>query len=153
MFERFHGGTFVRGGTYFGVKDMEFVSVPAEGDYLPGGEEETFIRVPLIFTLALGPVLGLLFVIFLPFAVPIVIGMLLVQRIRRRAPELRDAVFRATTYGQQPGMVYLHMKDMGRKRAIRELKEPGEARTESKLEELIARFEEDIARRREAGEK
>lgn len=154
MFERYRGGSLVSKGTYLSLREGEFVSVPEEGDILPGSSDQTFVRVPLVLVLVLGPILGLLFVVFLPMAVPLVVGMLLIQRFRRRVPELRDSAIRVTTYGQQPGMAYLQMKGVSGKDKRKEHPAKGsEDASTAKLEELITKLEEDIARRREAGEK
>ena len=154
MFERVRGGTFAEKGTYLSLREGEFVSIPEEGDYLPGTNNQTFLRIPLAMVLVLGPFLGLLFVVILPMAVPLVVGMLLIQRFKRRVPELRDSAIRVTTYGQQPGMAYLQMKGMSdRKRQRDRAAKNADDTSTPKLEELITKLEEDIAKRREAGEK
>ncbi len=152
MFQMHRGGELAKKGTYLDTREWEFVSIPQEGDYLPGRDDQSFVRVPLALMLVLGPILGLLFVIFLPMAVPLVVGMLLVQRLRGRAPTLRDSAVRVATYSQQPGMAYLDLAGAAKDRRAQDASQEGQEMSEGELEDLITKLEEDIARRREAGE-
>ncbi len=55
----------VRGGFYWDKAEWEMTVVPAEGGTL-AGEAKRFVRVPALALLLLGPVMGALFVVFLP---------------------------------------------------------------------------------------
>ena len=72
MFKKFSSGMFVPCGTYLNTKDWEFHGVPREGDVLEG-EGVTYYRLPLLLVIALAPVIGLAFILFLPVAVPAVV--------------------------------------------------------------------------------
>jgi hypothetical protein len=72
MFTKYSSGMFVPCGTYLNMKDWEFHGVPPEGDVLEG-EGVTYYRLPLMLVIALGPVIGLAFILFLPVAVPAVL--------------------------------------------------------------------------------
>jgi hypothetical protein len=61
------GGTKVPPGFYWNPSDWRIVTVEGEQGVLPGGQEEKYVKVPAAGMLALAPVLGLAFVIFLPF--------------------------------------------------------------------------------------
>ncbi len=140
MFERMHGGTLVKEGTYFSLKEGEFISVPAEGDYLPGTTDTTFIKTPLAMVLLLGPVLGLTFVIFLPMAVPLLVGMLIIQRLKRRAPARE--------------LAYLQANQLNSNRDKRSAESKGATSADQVgLDELISQLEEEAAGRRKRGEK
>lgn len=83
------GGTKVRGGFYWDKAEWEMTVVPAEGGMLPGGSERRYLRVPVVALLLLGPIMGGLFVGFLPF-----IGVyLLVKNIYRIASEATARAF------------------------------------------------------------
>lgn len=158
MFERMRGGNYVGEGTYLNLKEGEFVSVPDGGDYLPGNVEHTFIKIPLALVLVLGPFLGLAFVIFLPMAVPLAVTMILVQRLKRQAPQLRDSAIQVTTFSQQPGLAYFEGTNPGgnerRGEAVAEDgAEDGKEVSATSLDELIDQLEDDIQQRREKGEK
>lgn len=53
-------------GLYFSLKPLALKSVERKG-LLPGNESDTYRRVPMLLMLAISPLLGLAFVIFLPF--------------------------------------------------------------------------------------
>ncbi len=65
--KRSAGGTKVEPGFYWNAKDWRIVTVEAKDGTLPGGPEEKYVNVPAAGMLALAPLLGLSFVIFLPF--------------------------------------------------------------------------------------
>ena len=61
-----NGGSAVRSGYYFDSKSWEFTMIRNEGGTLPGPANRTFRRVPLPLLLMAAPLLGGLFVMFLP---------------------------------------------------------------------------------------
>jgi hypothetical protein len=67
VMKRIAGGTKVQPGFYWNAGDWRIVTVDGTEGVLPGGHEEKYVRVPAAGMLALAPVLGLSFVIFLPF--------------------------------------------------------------------------------------
>ena len=72
MIRKYGAGQFAPSGTYWNRKTWELVQISEGGDYLPAGEGVTYYRVPLLVVLTLGPLAGLAFILFLPFAVPLV---------------------------------------------------------------------------------
>jgi hypothetical protein len=74
-------GDAAKVGFYFNLKTWELNLHRTEGEKLPGGETDRYMRIPAVALLLLGPVMGFFFVIFLPF-----IGFALVAReLARRA--------------------------------------------------------------------
>jgi hypothetical protein len=65
--KRIRGGTKAEPGFYWNTKDWRIVTVEREPRPLPGGAEEAYVKVPAAGMLLLAPMLGLSFVIFLPF--------------------------------------------------------------------------------------
>lgn len=65
----------VEAGLYYTVRPFTLTTMDQKGP-LPGADDRTYTRVPMILMLALAPLLGLAFVIFLPF-----IGFAMVARI------------------------------------------------------------------------
>ena len=59
-------GTLVKGGFYLNRDAWDLVAVSGKEGILPGSEGQRFTRVPAWAVLALAPVLGGLFVVFLP---------------------------------------------------------------------------------------
>jgi hypothetical protein len=68
IFERYVPGASVPSGTYLNRKSWELVQIPEGGGYVPAGEDITYYRMPLLLVLAMGPLAGLAFILFLPLA-------------------------------------------------------------------------------------
>jgi len=69
------GGEAAKVGFYFNTRTWEMDLHRTDGDALPGGKTDRYIRIPAVALLILGPAMGFFFVIFLPF-----IGFALVAR-------------------------------------------------------------------------
>jgi hypothetical protein len=65
----------VEAGLYYSARPFKLTTMDQNGP-LPGADDRIYHRVPMILMLALAPLLGLAFVIFLPF-----IGFAMVARI------------------------------------------------------------------------
>ncbi len=59
-------GTLVKGGFYLNRDAWDLVAISGKEGILPGSEGQRFLKVPAWAVLALAPVLGGLFVVFLP---------------------------------------------------------------------------------------
>lgn len=64
---RYHGSSWVKVGFYWNLSRWELVTIPKGGGVLPGGDNLRYIRVPFPLVLLLGPLMGALYVVFLPF--------------------------------------------------------------------------------------
>jgi hypothetical protein len=73
--KRMSGGAKVDPGFYWSPSDWRIVTVEKEARALPGGPELEYVKVPAVGMLVLAPMLGLSFVMFLPF-----VGFALVAR-------------------------------------------------------------------------
>ena len=62
------GGTKVNYGFYWSAKAWDMAMIPAEGGLLPGGSDRHYTRVPTFLFLLMAPIMGALYVVFLPFA-------------------------------------------------------------------------------------
>ena len=82
VFPRYQGGEAVPGGTYWNPLSGEFAKFGEEGGRLPQAEGE-FIRGHPAAIMAVGPLLGLVYLIFLPLAVPVILGQYVAQRAGR----------------------------------------------------------------------
>jgi hypothetical protein len=63
---RYHGGSQVGAGFYWNVAAWTIETIGKEGDLLPGGAEHRYVKLPMLLVLALAPMMGGLYVIFLP---------------------------------------------------------------------------------------
>ena len=85
---RFKGNETVGPGLYFNLRHLSFKSMEHEGR-LPGTENEVYHGVPWMVLVFAGPILGLVYVIFLPFiGVAAVLALLGENRpVRPKKPE------------------------------------------------------------------
>ena len=102
------GGQTAAAGTYWNMMNGERVDLEQEG-VLPGDRSATYIKAPTAAVLAAGPVLGLLFAVFLPL-IGIVMSAALVGR--KLGEALASAAAGSVSFGWRPIEAYL----AGRKR-------------------------------------
>ena len=87
---RHEAGEFVDGGIYLNRKSWDLTAIPEEGGRLPA-ENGHYYRLPLLMVMALAPIAGLAFILFLAVAVPVMVvysvpsAILAAIRRRRRA--------------------------------------------------------------------
>ena len=67
------GGSPAESGYYWSPRNWSITPIPRPGGFLPGGPGDRYLKVPTLAALMLMPILGGLFVVFLP-----VIGFVLV---------------------------------------------------------------------------
>jgi len=103
---KFKGGHKVGKGTYWNLSSGRREDIRGEGT-LPGDESSTYYRVPSILMLLLGPVLGLLYVLTLPF---IGIGMVLMVLLGKINVMVLRVFGRTVSFGWRPVESYLSGK-------------------------------------------
>jgi hypothetical protein len=111
------GGSAAKSGYYLSRANWEIVPVRHDGERLPGGSADHFVKVPLAVVFTVMPVLGGLMVVFLPF-----IGLALVAKqmakplaglFHRSAQDLAATV----TPGWAPGAAHFTGKSSDEGRA------------------------------------
>jgi hypothetical protein len=141
---RHNGGARVKCGYYWNPARWEIVTIPRGGGLLPGGGEQLYLRLPIFLLLLVAPVMGGLYVLFLPF-----IGFFMILRLaaRQGARALQRGfmeVAAALSHSWRPGEAYFAGKRTARK-------EKGQAPTKpDEQEDRLAGIEEEIERRRTA---
>ena len=63
----FTAGSVVKGGFYFNRDKLDLVAVSGKEGALPDGDGQRYFRIPALAVVMLAPVLGGLFVVFMPF--------------------------------------------------------------------------------------
>ena len=97
----YRGTQEVEPGLYYNAKKFALKSID-ERDPLPGPEDVEYRRVPMLLVLACAPLIGLAYVIFLPF-----IGFAMVLWLLGRAAAAAAAdVVRVLRQGRQPLLVF-----------------------------------------------
>ncbi|MBI2987735.1 MAG: hypothetical protein HYY45_13305 [Deltaproteobacteria bacterium] len=91
---RYHANDWVRPGFYWSPSRWEIVTIPRGGGQLTGEEGVRYLRLPLVLVMILGPMIGALYVVFLPF-----IGFVLVLSFTAKKcfPVIRKAVVKFLT--------------------------------------------------------
>ena len=102
------GGNTATAGTYWNMMNGERVDLEQEG-VLPGGSKAVYIKAPGAVMLAAGPVLGLIFAVFLPL-IGIVMSVAIVGR--KLGEAVANAAAGSVSFGWRPVEAYL----AGRKR-------------------------------------
>ena len=102
------GGHKVQAGTYWNMANGERVDLDQEG-VLPGSGKDMYIKAPAAMAIAAGPVIGLIFAVFLPFiGIVMTVGMV----GRKLGEAVADAAAGSMSFGWRPIEAYL----AGRKR-------------------------------------
>ncbi|MGD0884213.1 MAG: hypothetical protein ABSA46_04930 [Thermodesulfovibrionales bacterium] len=96
---RYKGGDRVRKGTYWDFKSGNRVDMAGEG-ILPGDERSKYVRCPPVLVLLSGPVVGLFYVVALPF---IALGTILTLA----AGKLLTGIVSIVPFGWRPGEAHL----------------------------------------------
>jgi hypothetical protein len=100
---RHSGGQKVGKGTYWNLRDSRRIDIENEGT-LPGDSSSKYIRAPSGIMILAGPLLGLLYVIALPF---IAIGTVLTLGGRKLLGALFTWLKSIITFGWRPTEAYL----------------------------------------------
>ncbi|MEK7372512.1 MAG: hypothetical protein AAB265_13770 [candidate division NC10 bacterium] len=104
--KRYTGSETVEPGLYFNPRQLSFKSVDEEGP-LPGSTDEVYRRVPILVLLVVGPILGLVYAVFLPFIGFVMVTSLLgVKAVQLAGGAARGAV-RVLRPGWEPSMAFL----------------------------------------------
>lgn len=86
---RCHGGESVGRGFYYSPRTHEHMNiVDEERVVLPGGADTVYYRLPRAALLLLAPILGFLFVVFLPVIGIVMTVQVLAEAVGRKASEL-----------------------------------------------------------------
>jgi len=107
----YKGGETVGKGTYWNFRNGERVDVEGT-EMLPGGSTARYVKAPAAGLLVLGPALGLLYAMFLPF---IGIAMLVKLVAEKAAGGAMEALQGSASFGWRPSESYLSGKKRGKK--------------------------------------
>jgi hypothetical protein len=117
----------VKGGFYFNRDKLDLITVSGKEGMLPGADGQRYLRVPVLAMLLLAPMLGGLFVIFMPFIGFALVfqhlGRLTVSAVKRAGRALAFVI----TPTWRPGEAYFAGKEGEKKQA----KEAAEAKADT----------------------
>jgi len=101
------GGELVERGSYWNLADGRYLHF-AQPDVLPGPQSATYWKVPAPLMLAIAPVLGLIYALFLPFIGLAMFAGLIAQKVVGGALE---GLARAVSFGWRPSEAYFTGSD------------------------------------------
>jgi hypothetical protein len=101
----YRGGETVKPGLYFNARGLSFKSIDTTGA-LPGTAHDVYRRVPMLALLVAGPLLGLAYVVFLPFVGFAIVGWLLTVKAGHLAYRAAGAAVRVLTPGWEPALAF-----------------------------------------------
>jgi hypothetical protein len=135
---RHRGGERVKSGFYFNLETWEVTTLSGTGGVL-GGRGAQFLRVPTLALLALAPLMGLAYAMFLPF-----IGIAMVvshfsKQAGRAAKSAFTGVLTATSPAMRPGEAYFGGERPSGRTA--------EGEPEPSVEQRLKEIEDEVARR------
>ena len=105
------GGTMVGRGTYWNLYNGEKEVMKCEGT-LPGNEQTSYLKAPSIAVVLAGPVIGLFYVVLLPF---IGLAMILMLVTSQLSSVLYEVFGRTAAFGWRPVEAYLLSRKKKRK--------------------------------------
>jgi len=123
------GGEKVRPGLYLNSGHLSFKSMYDEGR-LPGTREDRYCRVPAVLLLVAGPLVGGLYVVFLPLIGFGMVAWLLLSKAVGVAADLTGSIARVLEPAWQPARAFLSRRQATKKTSGRKDKWAEEVRKE-----------------------
>lgn len=106
MTMKHQGGELARGGIYLSWATKEFVTIEGGGGRLPGESNVAYLRVPFPALVLFGPLMGLIYVIFMPIVGPaMLIGLAAYKGALRMQSTVRG-MLEIATLQWRPGEAY-----------------------------------------------
>jgi hypothetical protein len=103
----FEGGKKVNYGFYWSMKAWDMAMVPAEGGLLPGASDVRYTRIPTVLFLLMAPMMGALYVVFLPVAGFALVAHHAYRGVKRMATDAFMHIAVAVSPQWAPGEAYL----------------------------------------------
>ncbi len=137
---RFSGGSRVPGGYYWNPRHWSITPVTDDGGMLPGKSSDRYLRIHWLLALLLAPIVGGLFVVFLPFIGFAMFFQWAFQKLTGTAREGVRDLAATVTPGWRPGEAHM----TGRAVDAKDADLPAGGAGERALEDVAA----EVARKR-----
>jgi hypothetical protein len=135
---RYNGGMQVQGGYYWNPRNWEVEVVSSEGGRLKGASEAKYLKLPFPLLFVVVPLLGALFLMFLPLIGFALFGYAIVKKVtggvKQSATELASTM---TPGGFATGEAHFTGKPGEEKKGA-----AGEAKAPAEIEKLAKEIEE-----------
>jgi hypothetical protein len=103
----YNGNSKVQGGYYFSTQTLGVEVISEEGGTLPGPVTARYYSVPFPLLFAILPVVGLAFLMFLPFIGFALLGWAAIERVTGHVSKGADALAATVAPTQAVGAAYL----------------------------------------------
>jgi hypothetical protein len=150
IMRRYRGSSKVKAGFYWSPQRWEIYPMPGHGGILPGAGDTHYYRVPMLLMLFGAPLLGLAYVIFLPFIGFAMVFSFLGQKLYRLGQRVAYSLMDVAVINWRFGEAYLvGKKKRGKEKSPADSKGEGGEDIESYEADYLAELEKEIGARRE----
>ncbi len=146
--KRYSGNQVVGKGIYLSLRRRDFVTVEGESDLLPGAGDERYVKIPPIAMIVLGPIMGLMYVIFLPFISFAMVLGLMAQKVLLGLRLVGESLAREATLHWIPGVAYLIWRRRPERGEIQRFQEGLTEEKNPKGDDRLGELEKEIAKKR-----
>ena len=103
----YRGGDTVQPGFYINLRGLSFEMIDEQPKALPGDSLATYRRVPAVAMLAAAPLIGLAFLVFLPFIGIAMVGSVVASKATAVAADAVRAGARVVRPNWEPSLAFL----------------------------------------------
>lgn len=146
--KRYYGGEVVKRGIYLSLRRKDLITIENEGELLGGESYDSYVNVPPLAMIVVGPFIGLIYVIFLPFISFAMILGLVARRVWLGVRQIGESLLGVATANWRPGVAYFGRGKQSRKGNGPQFREKPEEGKEPKTPDLLSELEKEIARKR-----
>jgi hypothetical protein len=143
-----NGGTPAKEGFYFNLNNKEIVTLEKEG-MLPGTDIIHYVRIPLLAMLIGGPLIGLLYVIFLPFISFVMVLSVALQKTKAVLQTIGRKPAKSVIAESKAGVTYLALASQWKNEAA--AKPEQNILKPAQKNDLLIVLERDIPRQHKEG--
>jgi hypothetical protein len=147
--KRYFGNQVVKKGIYLSLKRRDFVTIENESDLLPGASDERYVKIKPIAMIVLGPIMGLMYLIFLPFISFAMVLGLMASKALLGLRLVGESLVREATLQWIPGVAYLIWRRGSEKGERQQFQEGLKEEKKPKAPDLLSELEKEIAKKRE----
>lgn len=133
------GGGTVPAGFYWNTAEWEIVTLSGKGGVLPGDSGARYVKIPVVAMLGLAPMMGALYVMFLPFIGFAMLAEFAGKKVGALAKRSAEDVAGTLVPEMRPGEAYLTGKKDEKK---------GNAKGDEKGDAEVSKLEAEIAAKR-----
>jgi hypothetical protein len=152
--KRYSGNQVVKKGIYLSLKRRDFVTIESESDLLPGASDERYVKIPPIAMIVLGPIMGLMYVIFLPFISFAMVAGLIANKAWAGIGLIAESLLGdAAAVNWKPSVAYLAWWRQPKKGKKHYVQGKPKEEKKPKTQDMFSELEKEIAQKREEASK